>query len=153
MKPTSLWQYSSSDASCQPAIETRPQEIDSGQSCVLMSRTFGLLSMTAGDVCGGSKISDSRTEHDMFGGPLKLVWGWVSYDGSSDLYVIPNGSLTGARYLDDILDAYVRPYYVADFVLMDDNARLHRSRVVNEYIEREGIERMTGLPALMISIQ
>ena len=84
-------------------------------------------------------------EHDSFGGPSVLVWGEVSYDGSTDLYIIQNGALTGVRYRDEILDALVRPYAGAvgqDFVLMDDNARPHRARVVSAYLEREGIDRM-----------
>jgi hypothetical protein len=32
-----------------------------------------------------------------------MVWGGISYDGSTDLYVIRNGSLTGIRYCDEIL--------------------------------------------------
>ncbi|XP_052783191.1 uncharacterized protein LOC128219423 [Mya arenaria] len=84
-------------------------------------------------------------EHDRFGGPSVLVWAGFSYVGSTDLYVIQNGSLTGVRYRDEILDAFVRPYAGAvgqAFVLMGDNARPHRARVVNAYIEREEIERI-----------
>ncbi|GFV90635.1 transposable element Tcb2 transposase [Trichonephila clavipes] len=44
-----------------------------------------------------------------------------------------------------ILDPYVRPYAAAignDFILMDDNARPHRARIVEEYLEDHGLERM-----------
>jgi hypothetical protein len=74
-----------------------------------------------------------------------MVWGGISYDGSTDLYVIRNGSLTAIRYRDEILAPIVRPYPGAngdDFILMDDNARPHRARTVNEYIQQETIERM-----------
>jgi hypothetical protein len=74
-----------------------------------------------------------------------MVWGGISYDGSTDLYVIRNGSLTGIAYRDEILAPIVRPYPGAigdDFILMDDNARPHRARIVNEYIQQETIERM-----------
>ena len=84
-------------------------------------------------------------EHDRFGGPSVLVWGGISYDGSTDLYTIQNAALTGVRYRDEILHEFVWPYagaVVEDFVLMDDNARPHRAHVVTEYLEREGIERM-----------
>ncbi|GFU73726.1 DDE_3 domain-containing protein [Trichonephila clavipes] len=50
------------------------------------------------------------------------------------------GTVTGLRYRDEILDPYVRPYAAAignDFILMDDNARPHRARIV------EGIWRIT----------
>ncbi|XP_046548607.1 visual pigment-like receptor peropsin [Haliotis rubra] len=53
--------------------------------------------------------------------------------------------MTGVRYRDEVLDVYVRPYAGAvgpDFILMDDNARPHRARVVDEYLERETIVRM-----------
>ena len=84
-------------------------------------------------------------EHDRWGGPSVMVWGGISFDGVTDLYVIQNGALTGVRYRDEILDVYVRPFAGAvgdNFVLMDDNARPHRARVVNDYLEDEGIERL-----------
>ncbi|GFU79556.1 DDE_3 domain-containing protein [Trichonephila clavipes] len=46
---------------------------------------------------------------------------------------------------DEIPDPYVRPYAAAignDFILMDDNARPHRARIVEEYLEDHGLERM-----------
>ena len=48
-------------------------------------------------------------EHDRFGGPSVLVLGGISYDGSTDLYVIANGALTCVRYRDEILHEFVRP--------------------------------------------
>lgn len=84
-------------------------------------------------------------EHDRFGGPSVLVWGGVSYDGRTDLYIIQNGALTGVRYVNEILNDYVRPYAGAvgpGFILMDDNARPHRALVARQYLEREDIERM-----------
>ena len=53
--------------------------------------------------------------------------------------------MTGVRYMDDILDIYARPYAGAlgpQFILMDDNARPHRARVVDEYLQQETIVRM-----------
>jgi len=84
-------------------------------------------------------------EHDRFGGGSVLVWAGISYDGRTDLYHIRKGALTGLRYRDEILDPIVRPYagaYGQDFTLMDDNALPHRARVVNQYLDQEGIERM-----------
>jgi transposase len=74
-----------------------------------------------------------------------MVWGGISYDGSTDLYVIRNGSLAGIGYRDEILAPIVRLYAGAigdDFILMDDNARPHRAGIVNEYLQQEKIERM-----------
>ncbi|XP_067685266.1 uncharacterized protein [Haliotis asinina] len=49
-------------------------------------------------------------EHDRFGGGSIMVWGGISLDGSTDLYVIRNGSLNAVRYRDEILDPIVRPF-------------------------------------------
>jgi hypothetical protein len=68
----------------------------------------------------------------------------ISIDGKSDLHVIA-GNLSGVRYRDEILHPIVRPYAgtVGDgFILMDDNVRPHRARVVTDYLENETIERM-----------
>ena len=60
--------------------------------------------------------------------------------------IVMRGMMTGVRYMDDILDIYVRPYAAdairSQFILMDDNARPHRARVVEEYLQRETIVRM-----------
>jgi transposase len=74
-----------------------------------------------------------------------MVWGGISYDGSTDLYVIRNGSLAGIGYRDEILAPIVRLYAGAigdDFIMMDDNARPHRAGIVNEYLQQETIEHM-----------
>ena len=78
-----------------------------------------------------------------------MVWGGISFDGATDLYVVP-GTMTGARYRDEILHPVVRPIAGAigpEFILMDDNARPHRAAIVNEYLAMEGILRMKW-PAL-----
>ncbi|GFV04732.1 transposable element Tcb2 transposase [Trichonephila clavipes] len=74
-----------------------------------------------------------------------LVWAGISLGGHTDLHVFHGGTVTGLRYRDEILDPYVRPYAAAignDFILMDDNARPHRARIVEEYLEDHGLERM-----------
>ena len=84
-------------------------------------------------------------EPDRFGGGSVMVWGDISYDGSTDLYDIRNGSLTCIRYRDEILGPIVRLCAGAigdDFILMDDDARPHRARIGNEYLQREAIEGM-----------
>ena len=55
------------------------------------------------------------------------------------------GTLTSVRYVNEILDVYVRLYagaIGADFILMDDNTRPHRSHVTNQYLEDATIVRM-----------
>ena len=63
----------------------------------------------------------------------------------TDLHIIENGTLTAVRYVNEILDVYVRPYagaIGADFILMEDNARPHRAHVTNQYLEDATIVRM-----------
>ncbi|GFT51234.1 transposable element Tcb2 transposase [Trichonephila clavipes] len=82
--------------------------------------------------------------HSYRGGGI-LVWAGISLGGHTDLHVFHGGTVTGLRYQDEILDPYVRPYAAAignDFILMDDNARPHRARIVEEYLEDHGLERM-----------
>ncbi|GFX65670.1 USP6 N-terminal-like protein [Trichonephila clavipes] len=88
--------------------------------------------------------SNTVERHSYRGGGI-LVWAGISLGGHTDLHVLHGGTVTGLRYRDEILDPYVRPYAAAignDFILMDDNARPHRARIVEEYLEDHGLERM-----------
>ena len=74
-----------------------------------------------------------------------MVWAGISAQGKTDLHVIDNGTLTAERYVNEILDVHVRPYAGAigpDFILMDDNARAHRARITNRYLEQAAIVRL-----------
>ncbi|GFV04457.1 transposable element Tcb2 transposase [Trichonephila clavipes] len=78
--------------------------------------------------------SNTVERHSYRGGGI-LVWAGISLGGHTDLHVFHGGTVTGLRYRDEILDPYVRPYAAAignDFILMDDNARPHRARIVEE---------------------
>ncbi|GFS55343.1 transposable element Tcb2 transposase [Trichonephila clavipes] len=84
-----------------------------------------------------------------FGGGGMLVYGVISIDGRTDLYIIRDGPLTARRYRDEILRPIVDPYAAAigdDFILMDDNCRPHRANLVEDFLFEEGIVRME-LPA------
>ncbi|GFW33946.1 transposable element Tcb2 transposase [Trichonephila clavipes] len=88
--------------------------------------------------------SNTVERHSYRGGGI-LVWAGISLGGHTDLHVFHGGTVTGLRYRDEILDPYVRPYAAAIgnyFILMDDNARPHRARIVEEYLEDHGLERM-----------
>ncbi|UYV63797.1 hypothetical protein LAZ67_2005644 [Cordylochernes scorpioides] len=55
------------------------------------------------------------------------------------------GTLTAQRYRHEILELYLRPYRDQighNLIFMDDNARPHRARLVNEYLQSENIRRM-----------
>ncbi|GFW37154.1 transposable element Tcb2 transposase [Trichonephila clavipes] len=82
---------------------------------------------------------------DSYRGSGILVWAGISLGGHTDLHVFHGGTVTGLRYRDEILDPYVRPYAAVignDFIMMDDNARPHRARIVEEYLKDHGLERM-----------
>ncbi|GFT29794.1 transposable element Tcb2 transposase [Trichonephila clavipes] len=84
--------------------------------------------------------SNTVERHSYRGGGI-LVWAGISLGGHTDLHVFHGGTVTGLRYRDETLDPYVRPYAAAignDFILMDDNARPHRARIVEEYLEDHG---------------
>ncbi|GFX45564.1 transposable element Tc3 transposase [Trichonephila clavipes] len=88
--------------------------------------------------------SNTVERHSYRGGGI-LVWAGISLGGHTDLHVFHGGTVTGLRYRYEILDPYVRPYAAAignDFILMDDNAQPHRARIVEEYLEDHGLERM-----------
>ncbi|GFX39016.1 transposable element Tcb2 transposase [Trichonephila clavipes] len=73
-----------------------------------------------------------------------LVYGGISIDGRTDIYIIRDGPLTARRYRDEIFRPIVVPYVAAigdDFILMDDNSRPHRSNLVEDSLFEEGIVR------------
>ncbi|GFT89927.1 transposable element Tcb2 transposase [Trichonephila clavipes] len=83
-----------------------------------------------------------------FGGGGVLVYGGISIDGRTDLYIIRDGPLTARRYRDEILRPIVVPYAAAigdDFILMDDNCSSHRANLVEGFLFEEGIVRMEWL--------
>ncbi|GFW25176.1 transposable element Tcb2 transposase [Trichonephila clavipes] len=80
-----------------------------------------------------------------FGGGGMLVYGGISIDGRTYLYIIRDGPLTARRFRDEILRPIVVPYAAAIvdvFILMDDNCRPHRANLVEDFLFEEGIVRM-----------
>ncbi|GFX66978.1 transposable element Tcb2 transposase [Trichonephila clavipes] len=80
-----------------------------------------------------------------FGGGGVLVYGGISIDGHTDLYIIRDGPLTARRYRDEIIRPIVVSYAAAigdDFILMYDNCGAHRANLVENFLFEEGIVRM-----------
>ncbi|GFY36156.1 transposable element Tcb1 transposase [Trichonephila clavipes] len=80
------------------------------------------------------------TEYHAFRGGSIMVWEGISLGYRTDLHIVKQG----VRYRDEVLEI-VRLYAAAvgpTFVLMDDNVRLHRADIVDDYLESEGIARM-----------
>ncbi|GFT80641.1 HTH_Tnp_Tc3_2 domain-containing protein [Trichonephila clavipes] len=56
-----------------------------------------------------------------------------------------NGTMTGQRYIDEVLLPHVRLFRSAvgdKFVFMDDNATRHRTLAVQDCLDSEGIQRL-----------
>ncbi|GFX01633.1 transposable element Tcb1 transposase [Trichonephila clavipes] len=63
----------------------------------------------------------------------------------TDLHIFKRGSVTAVRYRDDVLEPILKLCAAAvgpTFVLMDDNARPHRSDIFDDYLESKRIARM-----------
>jgi hypothetical protein len=72
------------------------------------------------------------------------VWGCFSFDCKLDLYVLDD-NLTGQKYRDNVLAPRVVPHFdnhaLADRpMFMDDNARPHRARIVQHFLQQEAVQ-------------
>ncbi|GFV21047.1 hypothetical protein TNCV_198901 [Trichonephila clavipes] len=57
-----------------------------------------------------------------------MVWAGIMINGRTRLHVVANGTMTGQRYIDEVLLPHVRLFHGAvgdKFVFMDDNATCH----------------------------
>lgn len=94
----------------------------------------------------GERFADCNVvEYDRYGGGSVMVWGGICLNGHTDLVVLDRGSITGMRYVEEVLHPVVRLFHGAigeNFLLMHDNARPHIATVVREYLESLGIEAM-----------
>ncbi|GFT21642.1 transposable element Tcb2 transposase [Trichonephila clavipes] len=94
---------------------------------------------------GSRNIPAFVHESVRFGGGGVLVYGGISIDGRTDLYIIRDGPLTARRYRDEILRPILVPYAAAigdDFILMDDNCMPRRANLVEDSLFEERIVRM-----------
>ncbi|GFV71889.1 transposable element Tcb2 transposase [Trichonephila clavipes] len=74
-----------------------------------------------------------------------MVWAGIMIDGRTPLHVVANGTMTGQRYIDEVLLPHVRLFRGAvgdKFVFMDDNATCHRTFAVHDCLDSEGIQRL-----------
>ncbi|GFV13487.1 transposable element Tcb2 transposase [Trichonephila clavipes] len=64
-----------------------------------------------------------------------MVWAGIMINGRTRLHVVANGTMTGQRYIDEVLLPHVRLFRGAvgdKFVFMDDNATCHRTLAVQD---------------------
>ncbi|GFS82852.1 transposable element Tcb2 transposase [Trichonephila clavipes] len=64
-----------------------------------------------------------------------MVWGAIAYDNRSTLIVM-RGTLTGQRYVNDILPPLVGPFLngLPGAIFQQDNARPHTARVAQDFL-------------------
>ncbi|GFX10674.1 transposable element Tcb2 transposase [Trichonephila clavipes] len=73
------------------------------------------------------------------------VWAGIRINGRTRLHEVANGTMTGQRYIDEVLIPHVRLFCGAvgdKFVFMDDNAKRHRTLAVQDCLDSEGIQRL-----------
>lgn len=69
-------------------------------------------------------------EHDRYGGGSLMVWAGIWWNNRTEIVVIP-GTMTGARYLNEIVRPHVLPTVQENnLTLQQDNARPHTARIV-----------------------
>ncbi|GFY34376.1 transposable element Tcb2 transposase [Trichonephila clavipes] len=74
-----------------------------------------------------------------------MVWDGIMINGRMRLHVVANGTMTGQRYIDEVLLPHVRLFrggFCDKFVFMDDNATCHRTLIVQDCLDSEGIQRL-----------
>ncbi|GFV01320.1 uncharacterized protein TNCV_2530111 [Trichonephila clavipes] len=74
-----------------------------------------------------------------------MVWAGIMINGRTRLHVVVNGTMTGQRYIDEVLLPHVRLFRGAvgdKFVFMDDNATCHRTLAVQDCLDSKCIQRL-----------
>ncbi|KAJ8884451.1 hypothetical protein PR048_016308 [Dryococelus australis] len=92
----------------------------------------------------GERWNESIQEHRQQQGGSVMFWGGVMFGRRMQLIPI-QGNMTGLVYQENILQPVVTGFSATvgeGFTLVDDNARLHRTRVVNQFLATHGILRM-----------
>lgn len=93
---------------------------------------------------GERYFEENMAAQEAFGGGGVTVWGGVIVDQKTDLF-ISHQSINGEIYRDRCIRPLVAPLarnFGDNFILVDDNARPHRARIVNDAIEQLQIMRM-----------
>ncbi|GFV94304.1 transposable element Tcb1 transposase [Trichonephila clavipes] len=93
----------------------------------------------------GHTYYSQMREKDRYPTSSIMVWAGIMINGLTRLHVVANGTMTGQRYIDEVLLPHVRLFRGAvgdKFVFMDDNATCHRTLAVQDCLDSEGIQRL-----------
>ena len=97
----------------------------------------------------GERLRDDCIQETVQGGGGSvMIWGGIHYGGRTPL-VVPEGNVNAVVYRDilqNVCIPHARAVYGANFVLQDDNATPHRARIINTFLETEGVTRI-GWPS------
>lgn len=77
-----------------------------------------------------------------YGGPSVMVWGGITFQGRTELYVIQN-NLNARRYCDEILAPIVVPFLTRQrqrVTFQQDNARPHTARVSMGFLQQNNVD-------------
>ncbi|GFW77583.1 transposable element Tcb2 transposase [Trichonephila clavipes] len=94
---------------------------------------------------GTAYLPENIQEKDRYPTCSIMVWAGIMINGRTCLHVVANGTMTGQRYIDEVLLPHVRLFRGAvgdKFVFMDDNATCHRTLAVQDCPDSEGIQRL-----------
>ena len=83
-----------------------------------------------------------------YSGGSVMIWTGISLNGRTALVVVP-GNLNGRLYIDEILGPHVVPYLCQmgqNAIFQDDNARPHRARIVDNFLQLNGVQRLEWPP-------
>ncbi|GFT59355.1 transposable element Tcb2 transposase [Trichonephila clavipes] len=89
--------------------------------------------------CGCAPVEQYNSTHTVLRHTARtvgeMVWGAIAYDNRSTLIVMP-GTLTGRRYIDDILRPHVGPILngLRGAIFQQDNALPHTARVAQDFL-------------------
>ncbi|GFU37909.1 transposable element Tcb2 transposase [Trichonephila clavipes] len=110
--------------------------------------------MRVGSVChrivdwresGTAYRPENIQEKDRYPTCSIMVWTGIMINGRTRLHVVANGTMTGQRYIDEVLLPHVRLFRGAvgdKFVFMDGNATWQRTLAVQDCLDSEGIQRL-----------
>ncbi|GFU09875.1 transposable element Tcb1 transposase [Trichonephila clavipes] len=116
-------------------------------ACVLFSdeRRFGLSSDCRRQLIwresGTAYRPENIQEKNRYPTCSIMVWAGIMIIGLTRLHVVANGTMTGQRYIDEVLLPHVRLFRGAvgdKFVFMDDNAACHRTLAVQDCLGQRG---------------
>lgn len=89
--------------------------------------------------------NDYTTGTVKHGGKSLMIWGTINYDGSRMLVRCPP-RLNSDEYIK-ILSEHFVPFYDSEKIFMQDNAPIHKSKKVMQYIGETGINYIDDWPA------